>query len=116
MLVGYSVAMTTSTVPDITPGYPSKGKQLGPAWNRIWAELDATDYKDGQEIARAVAAETGLSPATLVAVISRAAKAGLLLTRPRRVEVPMEGRDTPVVRIRTHYRISAKGARLSAGQ
>ena len=108
--------MTTPIVPDITPGYPSKGRRLGPAWNRIWAELDAGDYKDGQEIARAVAAETGLAPATLVALISRAANHGLLLTRPRRVEVPMEGRDTPVVRIRTHYRISAKGARLSAGQ
>ena len=116
MPVGYSVAMNTSTVPDITPGYPSKGKQLGPAWNRIWAELDASDYKDGQEIARSVAAETGLAPATLVALISRAAKQGLLLTKPKKIRVPMEGRDTPVIRVRTHYRISAKGVRLSAGE
>jgi hypothetical protein len=106
--------MSTATVPDITPGYPSKGKKLGPAWERVWAKLDATDYRDGQEIARAVAAETDLSPATLVALISRAAKQGLLLTRPRRVKVPMEGRETPVIRVRTFYRISARGVKATA--
>lgn len=114
MHVGYSAAMeTASTAPDITPGYPSKGAQLGPAWSKIWEQLDAQAYQDGQEIARSVAAEVGLAPATLVALISRGAKAGLLLTRPQKVQVPMEGRETPVIRTRTFYRISAKGAKAA---
>jgi hypothetical protein len=92
--------MTTKTVPDITPGYPSNGAKLGPAWSAIWRALArADDALDGRELAAKVAPKYELAPATLVALISRAAKAGLLDREPRPV---ITGRGT---RTRTFYRI-----------
>jgi hypothetical protein len=95
---------TTRTVPDISPGYPSKGAQLGPAWTKIWRALERSgDFEDGHELAAKVAKATGLAPATLVALISRAAKAGLLEREPRQVEVKILERSG--LRVRTFYRI-----------
>lgn len=93
--------MTTKTVPDITPGYPSKGAALGPAWAQIWRALSRSeDALDGRELAAQVAPRHGLAPATLVALISRAAKADLLTREPRAVTTG-RGRRT-----RTFYRIN----------
>lgn len=100
MLVGYSVAMTTATTaPDLTPGYPSKGRKLGPAWVDIWRALSTSEnHMDGRELAEVVAPSYGLAPATLVALMSRAAKAGLLTTEKHTVT------GTRGNRVRTHYR------------
>lgn len=101
MLVGYSLGMTTKTAPDITPGYPSKGPMLGPAWSAIWRDLSRSeDALDGRELAQKVAVKHGLATSTLVALISRAAKAGLLTREPRPVTT---GRGQ---RTRTFYRIN----------
>jgi hypothetical protein len=96
---------TTRTVPDISPGYPSKGAQLGPAWTKIWRALErsGSEFQDGHELAARVAKTTGLAPATLVALISRAAKAGLLEREARQVKVKIVKRSG--MRTRTFYRI-----------
>jgi DNA-binding MarR family transcriptional regulator len=93
--------MTTKSVPDISPGYPSNGAKLGPAWAAVWRALDrkGEDYTDGRELAAKVADRYDLKPSTLVAVLSRAALAGLLDKEGRPVTT---GRGQ---RIRTFYRI-----------
>lgn len=87
--------------PGQTSGYPSKGAKVGPAWDEIWRRLEAAqDALDGRELAAAVAPTHDLQPATLVALISRAAKAGILSREPREVTT---GRGP---RTRTFYRIA----------
>lgn len=78
MHVGYSVAMTNALAPDITEGYPSKGRKVGPAWNALWEALRGEDYQDGRELSARIAAEYEVQQATLVAMLSRAHTAGLL--------------------------------------
>ncbi len=104
--IGYSDGMTNTLAPDITPGYPSKGAKLGPAWSLIWSRLrDRPDeFLDGRVLAAEVAADQGLAESTLVALISRAAQAGLLDRDPRPVRSENRG-----MRTRTHYRISKLG-------
>lgn len=101
--MGYSECMTNTTAPDLTPGYPSKGAKLGPAWRAVWAELDKVSstpdpFLEGQELAATVAPDYGLSPNTLVALLSRAAKVGLLDKDTRPVQ------SSRGYRMRTHYR------------
>jgi hypothetical protein len=93
--------MMTKTAPDLTPGYPSKGPQIGPAWIDIWRALGRAgdEYQDGTELAAKYAAKYDLAPATLVALISRAAKAGFLEKELRSVD---SGRGP---RTRSFYRI-----------
>jgi hypothetical protein len=92
------------TAPDISTGYPSKGTRLSPAWDEFWALLEAsgTDWVDGRDAAITIAPKHGLNPNTLVAMISRAAAAGLLERQGFLVEVNESGRR----RTRTHYRIA----------
>lgn len=98
--MGYSVGMVTKKAPDLTPGYPSNGAKLGPAWNAVWRALErAGDFRDGRVLADRIAPKYELEPATLVALMSRAAKAGLLAREGRPVKT---GRGT---RTRTHYMI-----------
>jgi hypothetical protein len=102
--VGYSDGMTTKTAPDLTPGYPSKGAKLGPAWEAVWAELTKAarrkdPFVEGRDLAQRFASDYGLAPSTLVAVLSRAAKAKLLVADPRPVQTNRG------VRNRNHYKI-----------
>jgi hypothetical protein len=95
--------MTNLTAPDITPGYPSKGRKLGPAWVSIWQQLSqAEDALDGRELAEDISGQHDLAPATLVGLIQRAAQAGILNREPREVA---SGRGP---RTRTFYRIAPK--------
>ncbi len=107
--IRYSDAMNdteTPEAPDIpgTPGYPGKGKRLGPAWRELWGRLaaDPSTYQDGPELCREIAPAHRLASSTLVAVLSRAAAAGLLEREYRRVETGGRGPRT-----RAHYRIKA---------
>jgi hypothetical protein len=103
--------------PDFNPGYPSKGALLGPAWQHVWTELqrDPEAWRDGRELAQAAAEAVGAQPATVVALISRAAYAGLLDREGRPVEVDIRTKDeagqvTAIrqgKRNRTFYRIAA---------
>lgn len=102
--------MTTTLAPDLTPGYPSKGPKLGPAWNAVWAELVRAHkrkndtYVDGRVLAGKFAPDYGLAPATLVALLSRAALAGLI-ERDARVVTVDTTRGTSK-KTRNHYSIS----------
>ena len=91
---------TTQEAPNISGDYPGNGKKIGPAWRAVWAELgQADDYLDGRELAVKYAAPNGLMPSTLVALISRAAQAGLL---ERELRPVTSGRGP---RNRSFYRI-----------
>jgi len=96
--------MENATAPDLSPGYPSNGAKLGPAWRATWDQLDKASrtqdpFLDGRDLAAEVAPDYGLAPATLVALLSRAAKAGLLNKEIRPVE------STRGHRNRTFYRV-----------
>ncbi len=93
------------TAPDITPGYPSKGAKVGPAWNEAYNALrTANDFQDGRALANEIAPRHDLDPATLIAILSRAALAGLLDKEPRPVASRRGNRN------RTHYRVSGRSA------
>lgn len=92
----------TTEAPDLKPGYPSRGSKLGPAWNALWAELQAASQKpdpfmDGIELAGRVAPDYGLAPSTLIALLTRMATGGILARDSRPV---MSGRGA---RQRTFY-------------
>lgn len=106
--MGYSTAMTNETVPDISPGYPSKGARLGPAWEHIWRILETDGgYLDGHELAETAAQATGLAPSTLVALISRAGRAGILERRPKPVQTQRGNRMRTFYKIKPKYRTKA---------
>lgn len=100
----------TTHAPDISPGYPSNGRHVGPAWRAIWQELEgvsAGDYVDGTELAERHAVEGSVMASTLMGVISRAARMGLLDRETRKVM------GTRGPRPRTAFRISEAGHALA---
>lgn len=116
MPVGYSAAMTEQrTAPDISPGYPSRGAVLGPAWAEIWTELekDSRAWLDGKELAERVADRTDAQASTIVSLLGRAARAQILERDHRVVTVPINrGPGTEpgqVKRNRVFYRITEIG-------
>jgi hypothetical protein len=96
----------TLTAPDITPGYPSKGKKIGRGWRAAWKAMEEApgEFLDGWELATAAAQGISLAPVTLVAVIRRAANAGLLEREERPVRVKILDREG--TRKRMFYRIA----------
>jgi hypothetical protein len=112
--------MTTQTAglaPDFNPGYPSKGRLLGPAWQLIWDKLhegDPREWREGRPLCHEVAEAVGAQPATVIALISRAAYAELLERESRLVTVPIETKDAQGKvlavrqgkRARTFYRVA----------
>ena len=110
----YSLAMTTQTEPpDLSPGYPSKGARLGPAWRDVWTILlrEPAEYRDGWAIADEVAGAYDMSPLSIVQLMSRAAKAGILERehRPVTASITRVHGGVPTTRegtrLRSHYRI-----------
>jgi hypothetical protein len=106
MLVGYSAAMPTTTrppktAPEISKGYPYK-RRLYPAWQQAWDIMRAKPrtFMDGRELAELAAESWDIESTTMVGVLSRAAKAGLLEREYRPVQ---SGRG---LRTRTFYRIA----------
>lgn len=91
----YSPGMETLTAPDLSPGYPSKGPRIGPAWTDAWNVMsaDPSAWHDGQELWLAVAARHGLSKETVRALMFR-----------------MAGKDGPLERV-TAKVATAKGIR-----
>lgn len=88
--------------PELSEGYPRTGR-IGPAWQKMWDRLQASgDFMDGRELAAEVSEEVELKASTLVALISRAASAGLL-DREQRWVVGTRG-----PRQRSFYRIPVK--------
>lgn len=74
--------MATEQAPDFNPGYPSNGRRLGPAWQRIWAVL-RTGPAIGVELAadpviRAAGTEYEIAVPTVLTLLQQAHKHGLL--------------------------------------
>ena len=104
--------MMTAEAPDLTPGYPSKGARLGPAWKDAWAELSrATEPLDGWELAMRIAPAYDMEPLSIVQLLSRMAKGGILEREQRMVETTISRTQGGNVttrtgqRARSHYRI-----------
>lgn len=98
---------TIDSIPDIPNpahpqgGYPSKGARIGPAWRELYTRLtSAEDWQDGTVLATEIGPKHGLTPSTVLVLISRAAKAGVLERTHRPVNSGTRG-----MRRRTHYRI-----------
>lgn len=100
------------TVPDITPGYPSKGQRIGPAWVDMYAWLKAAGlgWTDGTTLAARIAANHEVSADTLKNILSSARNAGLLEATHKRVDIPGRG-----PRMRTHYRIKEEATNGDQG-
>jgi hypothetical protein len=96
---------TKTQAPMIGPNYPHPDYPLGAAWAAMWRVLERSgdEYLDGRVLADKIAPKHGLASTTLVALISRAAKAGLLDKQPQPVQT---ARGT---RKRTHYRVKSHG-------
>lgn len=115
-LVSYSVPMTTSEAPDLTPGYPSKGPRLGPAWRDAWAHLRASpeEWVDAWALADELAPAHDLEQLSIVQLLSRMATGGILERERRPVSTTITrtqaGKATTRegVRLRSHYRINAR--------
>lgn len=97
--------MKTVTVPDLTPGYPSKGTKVGPAWTEAWSRMSdrAGEWLDGRELVEDIAPKHGLSPLTLRGILFRAAAKGLIQSEPRKVSTPRGPR------VRTQFRVAEEG-------
>jgi hypothetical protein len=105
--------MTSKTPPMLTDNYPAPGTRLGQGWAALWAELAKASrrvdpYLDGRELAEELAPAHDLNPSTLVALLSRMAKGGILEREGRPVQTGRGSRN------RTHYRIPAKADALAA--
>lgn len=104
--------MTTIIAPDLTPGYPSKGAKLGPAWAELWKALqDATEPLDGRALTEQVAPRHGLEPSTLNALLSRMKRANIIHGQPKSVDVEVRMKDGSTrqsKRVRTHYALTGR--------
>ena len=96
--------METQTAPDLTPGYPSRGARLGPAWADAWAVLTKypEDWHDGPDLWTEVADRHGLAPASVRGLLYRFAKSGVLESETRQV-ITGKGK-----RAHTHFRYARK--------
>ena len=72
--------MDIATAPDLSPGYPSRGAKIGPAWRAVWTELSKTpgEWRDGRALWLDIAPRYNLAPETLRAVMFRMAAGGKL--------------------------------------
>lgn len=104
-MVCYSSGMETMTAPDLTPGYPSKGARLGPAWADVWAELTKHpgQWHDGATLWEGIAPTHDLAAVTLRGLMFRMSAAGHLESEPRMVKTARGFRS------RTQFRYVKKG-------
>jgi hypothetical protein len=88
--VCYSPVMKTATAPDLSPGYPSKGTKIGPAWAEVWTRLaeEPGEWVDGAELWKEIAPRHGLSPLTLRALMFRMAAGQVVEKAARKVTTP----------------------------
>lgn len=95
--------MRTDTAPDLTPGYPSKGPRVGPAWAAVWSELTKTpgEWRDGHALWMDTAPRYQLSTETLRALMFRMAAGGILESKS--VQVPTNRGK----RNHTHFRVAS---------
>jgi hypothetical protein len=68
----------TSPAPDITPGYPSAGTRVGPAWNDLWQRLADGEWHGWLALTTDVAAAHDIQPKTAESLLYAARKSGLI--------------------------------------
>lgn len=113
--MGYSAGMnTTEQAPEIYPGYPYK-RRVFPAWQAMWDTMRTAKAPiEGRALAEGVASDHGLSAQTLISVLARAAKAGLLEVSMVATAIEVTRTDKlsgitstfPTSRVYAHYRIA----------
>ncbi len=103
-VVCYSLGMETMNAPDLSPGYPSRGERLGPAWAEAFAALAGNpgQWVDGTALWTEVAERHNLAPVTLRGLLFRMAAAGHLESESRQVQTERGKRS------RTHFRYVQK--------
>jgi hypothetical protein len=111
MLVCYSSIMEiTESPPDLTPGYPSKGAKIGPAWAEAWKVLSESPdpWCDGHLLCRAVAEHRSLHKDTVRGLLYRMVSGGILEREARniKVTVTLKGKEHTQLRSRTYFRIA----------
>ena len=86
--------MTTDHAPDITPGYPSGGERIGPAWADLWSYLVTHPrvWHLGLTLAGDIAQRHDLAIQTGLTLLSSAAGNGLIERRYRRSGTPKRRR------------------------
>ena len=96
--------MKTVTAPDLSPGYPSKGTKLGPAWSETWARMSEREgeWFDGRTLTEEIAPKHGLSPLTMRGLLFRMAAGGVIESEPKKVKTKMG------IRTRTAFRVAVK--------
>ena len=75
-------------VPGYSTGYPDNRQNVGRAWSHAWNAMRAAgpEYLDGNLIAKDAAESVSkLKPVTVLALLSRARRAGLLEVEHRQV-------------------------------
>lgn len=65
-------------VPDFAPGFPSAGKQIGPAWAAMWHAMADREWHDAIDLAGTGAEAGGCLPGTARNLLFPAAKRGLI--------------------------------------
>lgn len=64
--------------PNIRGTYPLAGSKIGPAWIQIWKALDPDRWTEATGLAKRVAKQNGLTPATVLGLLRQARTAGLI--------------------------------------
>lgn len=100
----YSAGMEIR-VPDIGPGYPSKGELIGPAWATAWRELLDRHgrWVPADQVVAAVLASHPVADRTMRNLLRKASQVDLVQVRYRRTGSPL--------RARCEYRVSPTSRR-----
>lgn len=67
-----------------------KGGTLARAWQYVWDRLDATDFRQGQELAEEAGRKYALKPVSIMTLMHRMAKEGVLDNEVRLIEVQVQ--------------------------
>lgn len=95
--------MEMAEAPDLTPGYPSKGKMIGPGWREAWKRMwTAGSWVDGVIMCEDIAPPLKMQPSTLRAVLYRMVVGEILERKTLMVDTDQGPRR------HTHFRIKAK--------
>lgn len=78
---------TTTKAPDWDPrGYPSKGKTIGPAWQRQWDAMADGRWHDSRELTQLGSESGGCSESTARTLLHSASRHALLVADARQDE------------------------------
>jgi hypothetical protein len=67
-----------------------KGGTLARAWQYVWDRLDRAEFRQGQELAEEAGRKYALKPVSIMTLLHRMAKEGVLANETRLVEVEVQ--------------------------